>query len=168
MTQSIEISSAINEDSEILANIMIYAWRSAFRGILPDTIIEQYTHTEACKAMFSQIVTSGQGTMYLAKMDLQPMGLLYWLPESEEAARIEALLTIPEAWGHGIGAALICKALADVRSLGYTSIHVWPFAENFRARRFYEKWGFAPTGESRTSDALELKYTRSLSYSEEL
>lgn len=159
---SLTDSSRIPEYSEILAGIMRSAWRSAFRGILPDAVIEQYTQAESCKAMFRQILSSGIGTMYLAERNSRPMGLLYWFSESREDARIEALLTIPDAWGKGIGAALIEKALADAKAAGHATIHVWPFAENHRARRFYEKWGFAATGKSRSSDALELEYIHSL------
>ena len=144
--------------SDTLANIMISAWRSAFRGILPDETIRQYTQFEPCTAMFSQLLSSGVGTMYLAELGTQPMGLLYWLPESETDVRIEALLTIPEAWGKGVGAALMAQALADVQTAGYQTVHVWPFAENYRAQRFYQKHSFTSSGSSRQSDALELEY----------
>lgn len=150
--------TCIAENSEILASIMISAWKSAFRGILSDAIIQQYTHAENCKNMFSQILASGVGTMYIAKMNTQPMGLLYWLSESRNDARIEALLTIPEPWGKGVGAALMERALADVTALGYSAVHVWPFAENHRARRFYEKNGFQSTEQTRMEDALEMEY----------
>ena len=162
MTKPIKICLAGTKDTKTLAHIMISAWRSAFRGILSDDIIEQYTQFEPCAAMFSQILESGIGAMYLAKLDSQPMGLLYWLPESGTDARIEALLTIPDAGGKGIGTALMEQAITDIRASSFTSAHVWPFAENHRAQRFYQKHGFTPTGVSRRGDALELEYIRSL------
>lgn len=150
------------EHPAILADIMIGAWRSAFCGILSDAVIEQYTQKEACTTMFSQILASGQGHMYLAFLNHQPMGLLYWLEESETAAHLEALLTIPDAWGQGVGAALMELALDDMASAGYKSVHVFPFAKNLRAQRFYQKFGFTPSGESRMGDALEIEYIRYL------
>ena len=150
------------EHAPILADIMIAAWRSAFRGILSDTVIEQYTQKDNCTAMFSQILVSGQGHMYLASLDGKPMGLLYWLEESETDAHLEALLTIPAAWGSGVGAALMETALNDMSSAGCQTVHVWPFSENLRAQKFYQKFGFAPSGKSRTGDALEIEYLRSL------
>lgn len=145
-----------------LARIMIAAWRAGFRGILSDETIAKYTQFEPCAAMFSQPLSSGDGTMYLAQLDGQPMGLLYWLPESAEAARIEALLTIPEAWGKGVGGTLMTQALADTKAAGHSTLHVWPFAQNYRARRFYEKQGFTPTGRKRMGDAEEVEYIRKL------
>lgn len=147
----------IAESAEILANIMIAAWRSGFRGILEDSVIEKYTEFSGVKAMFSQLLASNIGTMYLARLNGQSMGLLYWLEDSG-GARIEALLTCPEAWGKGVGAALMERALSDIKAAGYSAVRVWPFAENYRARRFYEKQGFLPTGQTRMGDAPETEY----------
>lgn len=145
--------------AEALSRILIAAWRTGFRGILSDEIIEKYTEFEGCKAMFAQLLSSGVGTMYLGELDGSPAGLLYWLPEGEDA-RLEALLTVPEAWGKGVGPALMERALADMAEAGVEAAHVWPFGENRRARRFYEKHGFAPSGKTHMGDALELEYIR--------
>ena len=157
----IEIACAAAEDAVTLAEIMKKAWCSAFRGILSDDVIAQYTQPKDCGAMFSRILASGEGTMYLAKSEDVPMGLLYWLEEGD-ALKIEALLTVPEAWGCGIGPALMEKAVSDAVALGKNCIRVWPFEQNARARRFYEKRGFVSTGAQRMSDALELEYVRDL------
>lgn len=157
----ISIALATQDDAPVLSGIMKSAWRAGFHGILSDAIIEQYTQPDSCTAMFAQILASGDGTMYLARKSGIPAGLLFWLSEGD-SLRIEALLTIPEVWGHGVGAALIEAALADGIRTRKDFIRVWPFVKNARARRFYEKWGFVPTGEHRTSDALEIEYIRKL------
>ena len=143
--------------AEALASVMISAWQAGFQGILPETTIEKYTQFHPCTDMFRQIISSGIGTMYLARLDGQAVGLLYWIGEGE-TARIEALLTVPEVWGTGIAAQLMHRALQD--SSGFPSFSVWPFAKNHRARRFYEKHGFSPTGRSRMGDAEEVEYLR--------
>ena len=136
---------------------MIGAWQSGFRGILPDAVIDKYTRFEPCVDMFRQILLSGTGTMYLARLDGKPSGLLYWLAEGN-SAHIEALLTVPEVWGQGVAAALMSRLFADTRD--FHAITVWPFAENLRARRFYEKHVFSPSGRSRMGDAEEVEYLR--------
>ena len=90
------------------------------------------------------------------------MGLLFWLEEENHTARVEALLTCPEAWGRGIAAALMERCVADAKAAGCTILQVWPFAKNHRAKRFYEKHGFHPTSNSRMGDALEEEYVRPL------
>ena len=157
----ITITPAAPDEAPVLAGIMESAWRAGFSGILTDAIISQYTQPDSCTAMFSQILSSGEGAMYLARKDDIPAGLLYLLSEAD-TLRIEALLTIPEVWGHGVGAALMETALVHGIRCEKQFLRVWPFAQNARARRFYEKWGFVPTGEHRTSDALEVGYIRKL------
>lgn len=157
-----QLHPADSEIAEQLAHIMIAAWRSAFRCILSDETIATYTQLDPCAAMFSQLLSSGEGTMHLARLDGQPAGLLYWLPESAQEARIEALLTIPEAWGKGVGGTLMTQALADTKAAGHSTLPVWPFAQNHRARRFYEKQGLSPTGRTRMGDAEEVEYIRKL------
>ena len=147
-----DVSSA-----EDLSRILIAAWRAGFQGILSDDIIAKYTVFESCRAMFAQILSSGIGTMYLATLNGQPAGLLYWLPRQENI-RIEALLTVPQVWGKGVAAALMQRLLAD--GAAFRAVHVWPFAENHRARRFYEKHGFSPSGNTRMGDAAEVEYIR--------
>ena len=149
--------SDAEEYSDALAHILITAWRSGFQGILEDSIIEKYTNYPDVNAMFSQILASNIGTMYIARLDAQPAGLLYRL-EEQGNARIEALLTIPNVWGKGVSAALMERALADIKAAGYSVVYVWPFAENHRARRFYEKQGFHPSGQIRMGDAVEMEY----------
>ena len=160
MTISIAIAQP-NYASD-MAHIMIDAWRAGFRGILSEETIDKYTQFEDCKSMFHQILISGTGTLYLASMNCQPAGLLYWLEGETCTARIEALLTCPEAWGKGVAAALMERCISDAKDVGCTALQVWPFAENHRARRFYEKQGFAPSGASRHRDAFELEYIRNI------
>ncbi len=148
-----QLNSSEVSFSEDLARILISAWQSGFRDILPEETIEKYTQFTPCCAMFRHILTSGVGTMYLAKLDDKSVGLLYWLPEGD-SFRIEALLTVPEVWGTGVAAALIERTLADAGG----SVTVWPFAKNHRARRFYEKHGFTTTGNTRKGDAEEVEY----------
>lgn len=167
MTNTVSIitvtrENALPEQSAVLADIMIGAWRSAFQDILSHAVMEHYTRKDACTAMFSQILASGQGHMYLASLNSKPMGLLYWLEETEAEVRLEALLTVPDAWGKGVGAALMEAALLDMMQAGYQSVHVWPFAQNLRAQKFYQKFGFLPSGVSRMGDAREVEYIRFL------
>ena len=159
---SIFIQHAHLEDTTSLAHIFIAAWRSGFRGILAEETIEKYTQFDPCRDMFHQLLASCSGTMYLAEHNSVPAGLLYWLEEENRTARIEALLTCPEAWGKGIAAALMERCIADARAAGCTTLHVWPFAENHRAKRFYEKHKFLPTGRTRTGDAPEEEYIHNL------
>ena len=54
------------------------------------------------------------------------------------------------------------RVLARSAGAGYSSVTLWVLRDNRRARRFYERAGFAPDGATnvltRLGDVLELRY----------
>ena len=69
---------------------------------------------------------------------------------------------IPEAWGSGVAVALMEAALAAMHERGLTDAVLWVGEENRRARRFYEREGWSPGADSRTSELgpREVSYCR--------
>jgi GNAT superfamily N-acetyltransferase len=57
------------------------------------------------------------------------------------------LYVVPDAWGSGVAGALHDAALAALPDC--PEIRLWTLEENHRARRFYEKRGWRPNGETR-------------------
>ena len=58
------------------------------------------------------------------------------------------------------------RVLARSAGAWYSSITLWVLRDNRRARRFYERAGFAPDGATnvltRLASVIELRYRRSL------
>ena len=52
------------------------------------------------------------------------------------------LYALPTHTGHGFGAQLMDWALAHAREHGHDAILLSVYAENFRAQRFYQRYGF--------------------------
>jgi len=81
-------------------------------------------------------------------------------------AELYALYVHPAWWSTGTGRALMDQVLAKVSSAGYQSITLWVLEENARARRFYERAGFAPNDARHVLDDLggviEKRYRRAL------
>ena len=59
-------------------------------------------------------------------------------------AHISVIATTEAAEGSGVGRALLAHAEAWARERGLTLLTLNVFASNARARRFYEKAGWAP------------------------
>jgi GNAT superfamily N-acetyltransferase len=82
-------------------------------------------------------------------------------------AELYALYVMPVWWSTGTGRALMERVLAEVRAEGYGRIVLWVLTENARARRFYERSGFRPSGATHVlhglGDVPELCYERELS-----
>ncbi len=69
-------------------------------------------------------------------------------------AELYALYVAPAWWSTGTGRALMDRVLAEVRAEGYPRIVLWVLEENARARRFYERAGFRPSGASQVLHGL--------------
>lgn len=84
----------------------------------------------------------------------------------EDVAEIAALNVSPDAWGCGVGTALVHDALASLKRDGWRTVSLWVVDGNDRARTFYERLGFRLDGASTThegSGARELRMTMALS-----
>jgi len=84
-----------------------------------------------------------------------------------QVAELYALYVHPAWWSTGTGRALMDHVLAKVGVAGYACITLWVLEANARARRFYQRAGFAPDGARHVLDDLgavtEIRYRRTLS-----
>jgi GNAT superfamily N-acetyltransferase len=80
---------------------------------------------------------------------------------------VYAIYVVSAWWSAGAGRALMNAALAALRADGYLRAVLWVLADNVRARRFYDRAGFAPDGASTIitglGGVLEVRYCRDLS-----
>lgn len=91
-----------------------------------------------------------------------------YLGPSEEAgvAELSAIHAAPAFVGAGVGRALMLDALPALARLGDRAV-LWVLADNLRARRFYERGGWAADGTTRTEmwsgePVAQLRYGRGL------
>jgi len=86
--------------------------------------------------------------------------------EGGRVAELYALYVRPAWWSTGTGRALMEKVLARSAAAGYRSITLWVLRDNQRARRFYDRAGFAPDGATNVLTGLggvhEVRYRRCL------
>ena len=77
-----------------------------------------------------------------------------------------ALYVTPAWWSTGTGRTLMGAAMTALTEAGYPRVVLWVLADNARARRFYERAGFAPDGVTNIltglGGVLELRYARDL------
>ena len=157
MKHEIFVRYAVPEDCGALGEIMAVSFRSAFRGFISQETLDRCAVAENCAGLLASLPE--EMTTVAGCVDGQMMGLLVYSEGPDGRAEIEAIHSLPESWGTGLGAAMLDFALKG-RSAG-----LWAFEENARARRFYEKHGFAFTGETRISEfdgAVEVRYERKL------
>lgn len=157
MKHEIFVRNAVPEDCGALGRIMAVSFRSAFGGFISQETLDRCAVAENCAGLLASLPK--EMTTLTGWVDGKLMGLLVCSEQPDGRAEIEAIHSLPESWGTGLGAAMLDFALRG-RAAG-----LWAFEENRRARRFYEKHGFAFTGERRISEfdgAVEVRYERML------
>ena len=157
MKHEIFVRNAVPEDCGALGEIMAVSFRSAFGGFISRETLDRCAVAENCAGLLASLPK--EMTTVAGCVDGKLMGLLVCSEHPDGRAEIEAIHSLPESWGTGLGAAMLDFALKG-RAVG-----LWAFEKNARARRFYEKHGFAFTGERRISEfdgAVEVRYERML------
>lgn len=149
-----EIRNARQNDLPLLTRIMVRSFRTAFADFVSPETMAKNTVEENCLRLLESVYQE-ESTHFLT--DGQS-GMLIWQDQGD-AAEIIALHTLPESRGSGLGQELLTAALEQI---GARPTFLWAFAENARARRFYEKNGFSRDGNIRVSEfdeAIEVRYT---------
>ena len=86
-------------------------------------------------------------------------------PELAGWGEIASIYLLPEYWGRGWGKRLFSAAVEQLEAMGYRELFLWVLESNQRARAFYERMGFCPTGTYREDEiggrpAREVQYRR--------
>ncbi|RGC66217.1 putative acetyltransferase [Micromonospora sp. MW-13] len=108
--------------------------------------------------------------MTVAERDGRLVGFSYLGPDDQDdpaTGLLNAIHLDPDERGRGTGRALMVDALATMRGRGWRRAVLWVLERNARARRFYERGGWHPTGECRdehigTTRTPQLRYAREI------
>lgn len=145
------------EDAAALAEIHIAAWRGAYRGVMSDAFLDgldvaqwterwRQTLTRAAPALAPEAVLivereAGRPAGFAITGPERPLS-----PHSGSRGELWAINVAPEAWGKGLGYALLTAAQEALAHAGHREAVLWVIAANERARRFYERAGWAADG----------------------
>jgi ribosomal protein S18 acetylase RimI-like enzyme len=178
----IEIRPASAADEPAVTQIPQETWLTAYAQIIDPVIIERVTaprgRASAAAAAIADArvivgyasygpersvasaASVGSGGSGAKPGSLTPAGL------AGETGELYTLYVAPAHWSTGAGRALTDAALDGLRAAGYRCVVLWTLAENARARRFYDKAGFAPDGATNIlagrGHVEELRYVRDL------
>ncbi|WP_433759832.1 N-acetyltransferase family protein [Nocardia sp. CA-135398] len=144
-----------------VAECHIACWREAYRGLVPDHILDAF-EVERRAEQWERVRVRNPGCAYVALVDDEVIGF-----SCASAARDEAPVTPTElnalyvraAWyGTGVAHDLISAAVPpDI------PCSLWVFEKNPRAQAFYRKHGFELDGTSRIeafTPAVEVRMVR--------
>jgi L-amino acid N-acyltransferase YncA len=165
------VRAARPDDAEAIADAHVRGWRTAYRGLVPDPILDGLS-VERRTTFWRETISAESAAQ--AAADHTPAERTWVVAEAGQvrgfaatgairdrrdglaaAGEVFAIYLVPEARGLGLGRALFAHAVDDLRDRGFDPIVVWVFEANADARRFYEAAGFEPDGERQPLDLGE-------------
>ena len=179
-------------DAAQIAEVQRDSWFGAYTGIIADEIIDRVTALDDGARVRQSFRTRPWQRMIVAIPDGNDgedgersgiVGYAAFGPETDvlgapwphplstdgeerRVAELYALYVRPGWWSTGTGRALMDRVLARLVTAGYSSVTLWVLRDNQRARRFYQRAGFAPDGATNVltglGDVLELRYRQQL------
>lgn len=186
------IRPAAAADAAHVAAVQREGWLAAYQGIIPAGIIDRVTAPDAGARIRRTFRVRPWQQMLVAvapdqdDRDPAPGGIAGYAcfgPETDvlttpwphpltaagrdgRVAELYALYVRPAWWSTGTGRALMDQVLTGSAEAGFVAIRLWVLQDNARARRFYERAGFAADGTAHVLRHLggvtEVRYRRAL------
>ena len=144
------VRAADINDATGIAGVHVRSWQHAYRGHIPDTVLDTLDIAERAR-QWQKLIYQPHHIVRVATRDGIVQGFVSMIPSRDPGAprtvgEIAALYVDPPAWRSGLGRMLIAAAREAADQAGYSTLTLWVLESNAPARRFYEKMNFAADG----------------------
>ena len=152
-------------DVRAIAEIQVRGSQWAYRGLLPDAVLDRMTPEEREPTWSPQLAADGPSRTFVAERDGHTVGFVTCGPSRDADAtsatgEVYAIYQEPAAEKTGVGRALMQRALEDLHARGFTSTTLWVLDGNARGRAFYERGGWCLDGTAKTQLVQEHRRTQ--------
>jgi len=156
------IRTATPADADEIVQVRTASWRAAYAGLVDDEVLSQLP--EVAPERFVRGLAERHALRVTLVAEKGPFvigfGTFNWdtgASSEEEAGpgtpgEVQALYVHPDHWGRGAGRALMREGERWLTEQGLLPIRVWQLEGSEISRRFYERYGFAPDGERKTTE----------------
>lgn len=150
---TIQIIRANENDSEVIARILIASWRFAYKDIMPDDLLDNLS-TDQRRRVWTKHLNSG-GEAYLLHDNLDVCGVIEisafrdGIEDYAAYGEIPVIYLTPDRIGRGLGSAMMTFALDVFRARRVSGVGIWVLEKNKRAVDFYRKHGFSFSGQTK-------------------
>ncbi|MBC3831075.1 GNAT family N-acetyltransferase [Undibacterium amnicola] len=147
--KEIQLRRATVADAEAIAAIRIEGWRTTYRGMIPDSYLNEMDMNENVlhwRTILQALpVKEDSLCVYVAVSEDEIVGFVsaMKLPEAklDKDGEINAIYIRPQWQRCGIGKRMLHKAARSLQAMGCTSCVIWVIDGNSQARNFYEELG---------------------------
>ena len=138
------IRKALPEDKYTYADCYISCLQTAYRGIVPDDFLNNLPSEKEkrAKRLLEYLENPDLAVFFTEREDKMLGFLILHLSDGE----IWAIYLLEELRGKGYGKTVMDFAVNGLKNAGQENISLWVLEENYKARRFYEKYGFRHDG----------------------
>jgi ribosomal protein S18 acetylase RimI-like enzyme len=162
------VRAATGADAEGIARVQERGWQAAYRHVFPPEELDRGGFIQASRWRERLERPPAGWATFVADREGAVVGFVSVGP-SRDAAQLGELYAIyvdPADWSTGTGRALIERGEEHLRG-EYEEVALWVLEENPRARRFYERAGWAPDGQRKAEArwgvrAPEVRYRKRL------
>ena len=153
------IRKAEMKDAPQLAHLHIASWKSAYSGIVSDSILNNLDETRRAAA-FGKSFEIKLGETYLIEENENVRGFTTFGncrddDRDENTGEIWGVYISPDHWRMGYGSKLTAFAEGVLRSMNKKEIVLWVLKDNDDARYFYEMIGYIVEGKSKILERLD-------------
>lgn len=143
------------DDAATIADLHVRSWRAAYRGIVPDAILDGLSIEQRVEFWQRRIRReadpAAEGRVWVVVDGDRVVGLAASRRATDPdlgqgTGELAAIYLAPEAWSKGLGSVLFAAAIDDLRARGFAPLVLWVIEANARGRRFYERAGWRPDG----------------------
>ncbi|HEY3801129.1 MAG TPA: GNAT family N-acetyltransferase [Kofleriaceae bacterium] len=139
------IRQATPDDASGIASAQLASWRSSYRGILPDAVLERLDLSRWTESR--RRIAHDRSLLQLVAYDLSHGDIVGFCDAGPSrrttaaAGEVYALYLVQHAKRHGLGSEMLDHAISWLRTGDRHSMIIWVLEGNQHARRFYEARG---------------------------
>lgn len=151
---TIQIRPAQVSDAPAIGALHVRAWQWAYRGQIPDEYLDRLADSLERRVdgwrQSLERSPSDEKTWVADRLG-EIVGFVRVGPSRDADAEpgtgeVQAIYLDQSVVGQGVGRALLATAVDQLREQGFRQATLWVLESNTRARRFYERNGWAPDG----------------------
>lgn len=141
------VREATCDDAAGVARVHVESWRTTYRGIMPDTVLDSLTPEQRLPNWQRRLCGGPNGDFVFVaeRFSGEVIGFASGGAEREGTpgyeSELQAIYLLEAAQGLGIGGRLFHAIAERLHRAGMRSMLLWVLAENTPARGFYERIG---------------------------
>ena len=165
------VRTATVEDALGIAAAHIASWQTAYRGLLPQSLLDGLS-VERRTGQWHREIQRGNVDVQVATDPAGHVGGFIATGRSRDTdatdtvGELIAIYVRPQLWSRGVGGSLHATGIAGLATR-FEQATLWVLEGNVRSRAFYERQGWQPDGTVKRdtigdADVLEVRYRRTL------